>query len=431
LQDYVGYRTKKRREKKQKRKSWKVLLVVALLLCIFVILGAAVKVSPFDAAWEKTEDGFLWVGRKVRSIWPFNRRSSGEPVDFVPEGKQSANYLFVATKQFAEETQATSVVLASYDSVDNYGSLIYFPSDLMVDVPGIGMEQLSNLVELDEGRISMMMVTVENLLGVQVDRYVLGTDRDLRIILNQMAESFAVDVPGKVSFKDESLDVTVDLSPGVQNISGNTLASYLTYSEPGKRIDLITRQEVFVPEFFEISRGLFDDTGMLIEKNANLLDTDASDQELTGIWQTFSLLEDALLQGVLPVNEFRFEKTVVHRLDEEKLKAFIDKYVNSGSSETFEERYRVQLLNGCGTPGIGEQVASEIDLDSFEIIGSGNADNFDYQETIFVIFSDDEGVLGAAEKLVNQLEVGRVEAHPQTQNVSDITVIVGKDYASK
>lgn len=433
VQDYVGYRTKKRLDReKKKKKAWRWLLIPAALLAAFVILGAVVQVSPFDAAWESTTDGFVWTGRKIKAVWPFKKEEVLEPEAFLPEGKETANYLLAITKQFGEETHLSTVILASYDSRDQTASLIYFPNDLLVNVPGIGMDQLSSLVELDEGRISMTLVTVENLLGIEVDRYVLMTDRDLRIILNQMDKSYEVDVPSKLSYKDNSLDVAVDLSSGEQKISGNTLASYLTYSEPGKRMDLIERQKGFVPVFLQRSREMINDIELIIKKNANLLDTDASNKELTGIWQAYALLEgNDLLQGTLPVKEFRFEKTVVHRVDTDKLEEFVKKYVKSQTNRSSFERFRLEILNGCGVPGVGEKVAAEIDLNTFEVVSSANADSFDYPETVIIIYGEDKDVMSAAEQMREELEVGKIESHPKSHDISDITVIVGNDYASK
>ncbi len=433
VQDYVGYRTRKRQEKqKKKKKSWRWLGIPLVLVVTFIVLGAVWQVTPFDTAWESTRDGFQWMGRKIQSVWPFEEQVALEPVDFLPEGKETANYLIAVTKQFGEETQLSTTVLASYDSRDESGSLVYFPNDLMVNVPGVGMDQVHNLVELDEERISMTLVTVENLLGIEIDRYVMCTDRDLRIVLNQVSDSFTVDVPSKLSYKDESLDVTVDLKPGEQKLSGSILASYLTYSEAGKKLELIARQKGFVPVFMKSSREVFGDIEALIKKNANLFDTDASNVELTGMWQAFSLLEgNKLLQGTVPVKEFRYEKTVVHRVDSEKMEQFVKKYLKSPSNRTSFERVRLEVLNGCGVPGIGENVAAAIDMNSFEVVSSANANNFDYPETVIIIYSEDRDTVAAAEKLQNELEVGRIEAHPQVHDMSDITVIIGKDYASK
>ncbi len=427
MQDYVGYRTQHRQEKKKKKTWWRWLVALLVLIAIFVVLGAAFKVPPFDTAWNETYDGLVWMGRKIKAAWPFDGNEPAPAAAWLPEGKKSTNYLFAVTKQISGAPVMTVTIVASYDSETGTGSLIYLPNDLLVNVPGLGLDQLNNLVDLDEGRIGKTLVTVENLLGIEIDRYVLGTDRDLRIILNQMSTTWTVVVPAKVSYKDPSLDLEVNLSAGKQNMSPATLASYLTYAPAGQEIALCKRMQAFVPTFLDAS----DDIGQLVSKNASLLDTDASDKELAGIWQSYAALGDRLQQGTIPVKEFKFEQTVVHRVDQEALSAFLKKYLKTDSPRKQARRFKVEVLNGNGVPGIGEDVASKLDMKQFQVVNSANADNFDHADTVILIYSSDPDVADAAEEIKRELETGRIEFRPMTQDIAEITIIVGKDYAQK
>jgi len=421
-------------QKKKKRKAWRWLLAVVALFVIFVILGAAIKVPLFDKAWNKTADGFEWLGRKIKGIWPWKKKERIEPARFLPEGKKTANYLLAVTKQVNGIKQLSTLVLASYDSRNDSGSIIYFPGNLMVDVPGAGPDQLSNLIELDEGRISMTLVAVENMMGIEVDRYILGSDRDLSIVFSKLGEKYTVSVPKKVSFDDKSLNVKVNLEPGKQVLDGRKLASYLTYSEPGKELELIERQRDFVPVFLATySRGAsYNSIEQFTKQNANLVDSDASSKEMAGLLQAFALLKkDRLQQATVPVKEFRVEKTVVLSVDMKKLPAFMKKYVKSEGSQQPNPRVRVEILNGCGVPGISEKVASQLDLDKVYVVNTANADNFNHADTVVLLYSDDKKMAQAASDIKKSLEVGRIESRPKTQDVTDITVVVGKDYASK
>jgi len=436
VQDYVGYRTQKRmsQKKEKKRKVLRWLIIPVAIILILIILGALMRVSPMSKWWDKTADGFKWLGRKVKGIWPWKGTAELKPVKFIPEGKKTANYLLAFTKQLNGGTQLTTLVLASYDSRDDSGSLVYFPNDLLVSLPGVGQDIVSGLVELDEGRISMSVVTVENMLGIQVDRYIMGSDRDLSIVFGKIKKGFTVDVPGKVSFRDPSLNVSLNLDAGKHELNPQELASYLTYSEEGKTLDLIGRQSGFVTPFLEMSRNpdIFNDIVAFMRKEADVFDSDASSTEMAGVWQAFALLKEKKLQQVtVPVKRFRFEKTVVHTADTAKLPSFIKKYIKTDYREPSGARTRVEILNGNGVPGIGEKVASQLDLGKFQIVNSANADNFNHPDTVIIIYSNDKETVSAAEEIKNELEVGRIEPHPKNQDVADITVIVGKDYASK
>lgn len=435
MQDYVGYRTRKRQSQKKKKKTlWKVLVGVAVLIVIFVILGAAVRIYPFDRAWDKTADGFEWLGRHIKSVWPWKSAATVKPEQFLPEGKKTGNYLVAITKQINGQTWLSNLVLLSYDSKTGSASIIYFPNDLLVSIPGAGMDSLSNLVELSEGHITLALVTVENLLGVEIDRYILGSDRDLSIAGAKMGDKYTIDVPAKVSFEDPSLEVKVDLQPGKQDLEGKQLIAYLTYSQPGDELDLIKRDQEFVPLFLKrsASGSFYGSIPDFTKKYANLFDTDASNAELSGLWQTMAKLKGSkLAQVTIPVSEFRLEKTVVHRVNQDKLGEFVNKYVKSESSDNTSSRLKVEILNGCGVPGIGEKVASQLNLDKYQIVNSGNADNFDYPETLIIVYSEDSKVVAAAEDIKNALEVGKLQSHPANQNISDVTIIAGKDFANK
>jgi polyisoprenyl-teichoic acid--peptidoglycan teichoic acid transferase len=426
LQDYVGYRTQKRKNKQNKKRAvWKWLVALAVIIVILVILGAAVKVYPFNRAWDKTVDGFTWLGRKIRGIFP--KSKAPRPQQFLEEGKKTANYLIVVTDQLEGATHTNTVMLASYDSRDQSGSLIYLPTDIRVQVPGAGEDTLSNLVEIDDGRVGMTLEAVSNLLGVQIDRYVMGTDRDVRLVLSKIQPTYSVEVPSKVTFTDGGLKVTVNFSSGRHDLTASQTAAYVTFAQEGKELDLIKRQMSFAPEFLSVSRSIFGEIPSLTARYAGLVDTSASDRQLTGFWQAFSLLKgDKLQQATVPVKEIRIEKSTMHMLDTARLEAFEKKYIKSDSA--LSSRLRVEILNGNGVPGVGQQVALQLDPSTFKVVNNGNADNFDHPDTVILLYSNDKKTVSAGEQIKNELGVGRIEFRPPSQNVVDVTVVVGKDF---
>jgi len=396
---------------------------------IFGLLGGVVKVTPIDTAWRKTLGGLGWFGHQVKSMWPFKGSPGVASFSFLPKGKKTANYLVAVTKQAGGATYLSTLLLVSYDSRSKTAGMVFIPNDLLVATPGMGSDQVSNLVELDGGRIDAVRVTVANLLGVKADRYALASDSDLRLILKQLGDRFTIAVPSRLSYKDPGLKANINLKPGTQTVDATVLASYLTYGQPGKSMDLAKRQADFAPRFISMIGAT--DVDRFMAKNSNLFDTDASSRELAGLVKTLSSLKGGGLEiAVLPVKEFRYEKTVVNRTDTEALPGFVKRYLKTDSPVT-GRRIKVEVLNGCGVPGIGGKVSSRIDLTRFQVVNSANADSFDNPETLIVVYSDDKNVINAANELKNELEAGRVVSQPQAQSLSEISVVVGKDYASK
>lgn len=89
------------------------------------------------------------------------------------------------------------------------------------------------------------------------------------------------------------------------------------------------------------------------------------------------------------------------------------------------EVVRVIVLNGSGLPGVGELVAERIVPGGFRIVVSENAANFDHDETLVVVGSADDVVLG--ERVRDLLGTGSVNVSVSS-GIAPVTVVVGKDF---
>jgi hypothetical protein len=87
---------------------------------------------------------------------------------------------------------------------------------------------------------------------------------------------------------------------------------------------------------------------------------------------------------------------------------------------------RITVLNGCGTEGIAEEVSSCLRDAGFDIVGTGNADAFDYERTIVI---DRCGSRDKARRVAEALQCERVMLQRVRAPASDVTVVVGGDWA--
>jgi hypothetical protein len=87
---------------------------------------------------------------------------------------------------------------------------------------------------------------------------------------------------------------------------------------------------------------------------------------------------------------------------------------------------RVMVLNGCGTEGIAEEVSSCLRDGGFDIVGTGNADAFDYERTIVI---DRCGSMDKAQKVAEILQCEQVMLQRVRASASDVVVVVGGDWA--
>jgi hypothetical protein len=90
------------------------------------------------------------------------------------------------------------------------------------------------------------------------------------------------------------------------------------------------------------------------------------------------------------------------------------------------EQVRLVVLNGNGIPGIGEDVARILVPNGFTLVASLNAASFDQEETRVVASSRD--FVDDAHRARRLLGVGHVYITGVPTYLSDVTVIVGKDF---
>lgn len=431
MQQYVGYRTKQRRKKqRKKRKVIRLLAGFLLTVILLVLLGGAFKIYPFDRAMKGVSSGFKNVGKSISRLFTSGKRN--KPFEFIPEGKKTVNYLIAVTKFINGKRILPDLVLVSYDSRDKSSSLIYFPSDLRLDVPGAGTEFVSNLIETDGGRMGMSIASVSNLLGVDIDRFLLMSDFDLRRVLKRVNNEYEIEVKKRTPINDSSLKVKTVLSPGVQKIGVNELVAYLTHYDEGEERSLISRQMTFVPIFLSISRkpGVFNNAMGIVKTVKERIETDATAKEIAGFWQNLSLVKnEKITQVVVPEKRVTIEDKAIYILDRNKLEEFRKKYVKS--DYLIGKRFNIEILNGCREVGIGLDVISRLDTEKFSVMNSGNADNFSYSETIIRVYSQNKEVVEAAKAIRKAISVGKIEFTPGAQDLIDITVVVGNDYLEK
>jgi len=85
----------------------------------------------------------------------------------------------------------------------------------------------------------------------------------------------------------------------------------------------------------------------------------------------------------------------------------------------------VIVLNGSGTPGVGEGVARDVIPGGFTVVVSQNASTFDHERTLIVVGTSNDVPLG--ERVRDLLGTGTVSVSVSS-GLAPVTVVVGKDF---
>jgi hypothetical protein len=90
---------------------------------------------------------------------------------------------------------------------------------------------------------------------------------------------------------------------------------------------------------------------------------------------------------------------------------------------------QLEVLNGCGVSGLANQFTSALRKNGFDVVETGNFDNFDMQETIIIsrTYNTDN-----AERVADALGIDskNILVEASDDFYLDATIVIGSDYNS-
>ncbi len=99
----------------------------------------------------------------------------------------------------------------------------------------------------------------------------------------------------------------------------------------------------------------------------------------------------------------------------------------SESSTLISDVIQIEVLNGCGVPGLATQFTSKLRENGFDVVESGNFETFDIRKTLVI---DRSGNLDNALKVAHALGVheDQVMQEISPDYYLDASVVIGSDY---
>ena len=316
-------------------------------------------------------------------------------------------------------------VLLAHDDAVGEGVAVLVPPQVLVDVPGTGSVPLGRALATVPG--TAVRNALSDLMGVTVDD---------GWVVDQAVLATLVDAVGGVEV-DVDVQVVqgqaVVLSAGPQRLAGAGAVALLTYRAPGEQEQarLARVQEVLegivaaVPAAPQLTAVL----GGLGPRSASTAPPEQLAELLLGLQSDAAA--DRLQVDVLPVVDLDPGGDVTaFRIDPAAASALADRLLGpSVPPGTREGGNRVLVLNGVGTPGLGESVRAKLVPAGFVFAGSDNAPRFGYATTqVLVPDATPEGqALG--ERVAKALGLPDLQIGTQELGtVADVVVVVGADF---
>lgn len=333
--------------------------------------------------------------------------------------------LFGTLERASGEQDMVWASLLVYDPEEVQGAVAYMPAHTAVEVPGRGLLALKDAYE--GGGIPLLLVTAENLLGVTVDRYLQISENDALVLMQQVGD-LTVDVPQDVRVRAGQGSVRIVIPEGRQDLSPRDLTTLLfTLGTSADDIDLGTRHLAFWDALFDAYSPRPDELEAAITAAAGSLGTsDAKPEAFARLFGDLSTLSGSARRlRTLPVTPLEVPGNRLYVTDRAEIDDFVAQVVGEAA---MGDQVRVQILNGNGAPGIGQQVAERLVGEGFRVILSGNAKRLDYENTLILVYEDSGDTMALAERAQELLGVGEVRVSTQEQGIVDMTIVVGKDF---
>ena len=390
----VGRRAEQRaRRRKQRRRlaAVGVALGVAVLLLVVVVLVRGGGDTPRKVAVQKRTQHTLLMQVKV------------------------AGNLAVAS------------ALLAHDGPSATGSVVLIPPQVFVTVPGSGSTIFGKALQV--GSVDGARAAIEDLMGVTIDgSWVLDSPSFQRLIDVEGGVTVTVDVPVLAGR-------AVLIQPGSARLDGAHALQFATYLAPGEpEQSRLARLQAVIDAV--VTALPADPRALVTSLGAGAVSTGGPDllpDLLSGLKKDNSTSD--LQYRSLPVikvdpgnDDIRF------RIDAPATQSMVDELLaQSVPPGARTEGNRVLVLNGVGTPGLGEKVRAKLVPAGFVFVGSRNAPSFGQCCTQVLV--KDATLEGTAlgNRVAKALGVPStsVMTSDQLGTIADVIVIVGKDFVAK
>ena len=380
-------RNKRRGLKKKKEKKVILIMFSVLLLVALIFLLKYFGIFPFSS-----------------DIMSYNR----------------VNILIVGCDEIENHGRADTIVFLSISPKTKDVLILSIPRDTRVEIPGRGMDKINHAYAF--GGEKLISKTVSSFLDVPIHFYAVADFNGFVNIIDELG-GVEIDVEKEMHYVDKAGGVEINLYPGKQILNGEKSLQYIRFRHDKLGdIGRIKRQQKLalavikkmmnfdsitkIPQISEGMKGY-------IETNIKTQDAIALANLFRGVNQEKFRVETA--QGK-PVY---IEGISYLEPDVEEVRQRVKSLIYGKNSGM-----KVEVLNGNAISGIAHKIAKDLELQGFEIVNLGNADNFNYEKTKIIVYSKEVNLDNEFKKLFNDFEI--VEEY-RTQTNLDLVIILGKD----
>jgi len=345
--------------------------------------------------------------------------------DLIPFGSDifaydRLNILAIGTDSVETKGRADTIFVLSLSPKTKDTILFSIPRDMRVMIPGRGMDKINHAFAY--GGIELLEETVENFMGLSIHYNGIMDFEGFQYVIDALG-GVSINVEKDMYYVDQAGSLKINLHSGQQVLDGEKALEYVRFRfDPLGDLGRIQRQQKLVNAVIDQVMN-FDSIIKIPNIIANLteyIDTNMNSNEIISLAKIMKDIDRKRLWVETIQGEPQYidgvSYLVADRQEVEKRVQYLIDNKHRGLS--------IEVLNGNQIPGVAHRVANKMKELGFNVVNIDNADRFDYQKTVLIIYSKEVRVDEYLNQFFDDLEVVRRE---QPQSEVDMTIIVGKN----
>lgn len=321
---------------------------------------------------------------------------------------------------------AVASALLAHDPAGRSGAVVLLPPQVLVNVAGAGSLPLGRALSVTSA------VSTRNAVGD-----LLGVTVDGGWVLDLLALQRLVDAEGGVQVSVDQPVLsggTVLLQPGPQRLDGSHAAAFATYATPMEPEESrLARLQAVLDGVLTALPASPDALAALLGRLGSGSQATVRPVELAALLSGLAADDKApgLQYEALPVlkidagtDETRF------RVDAASTRALVDRLLSqSVPPGARQSGNRVVVLNGVGTPGLGDRVRAKLVPAGLVFVSSHNAEHFGYPRSQVLVRDATPPSVALGDRVAKALglPVEDVQQH-DIGELADVVVLVGGDF---
>jgi LCP family protein required for cell wall assembly len=462
----------KNKPKSSLSSNWLVMGLVAVFLIVGIVTVwltySAVKdlvstwglASPPSLSIDDPQAGAVGLPEDLGPEGEIPLQANGGPPSKPWDGNSRINVLVMGLDSREAESddipRTDTMILFSLDPESRTAGMLSIPRDLWVEIPGFDYNKINTAYRLGEVYNmpgvgpGLAMLTVEELLGMQIDYYAMVDFLAFENFIDELG-GVTVDVPKKIVIDPLGKSNTEVLKPGEHLLPGYLALAYArSRNSSGSDFDRAGRQQQVImairdrilsaellPTLIKNSPALYESLSSGISTNLTLM------QVIRLAWAAQQIELENIRQGVIGVDQvdfaFSYDGQDILRPLPDAIRQLRDEiFSESGPvvpmapevepQELVDQEYAtVQILNGTFSAGLASQTAEYLRTSGINVTDPGNA-NETYALTTIIDYTGNPHTVAMIVELMS-ISPEYIFHRYDVSNQADIVVIAGEDWS--